>query len=110
MQGDERRALFFLQIVVLAVGGEGAVIKEGLEGFALFRVLAEAVDDAVNPLATLLALAVGFTATLDPRQIFDSLDERVEDIGGIFPGDLDAVLRAGDGGDEFLHGIRGLRA
>jgi methylmalonyl-CoA mutase cobalamin-binding subunit len=54
VEGDEGGSFFFLQVVVLAVGGEGAVIKERLEFFALGDVVAEGGDQGVDRLAALL--------------------------------------------------------
>ena len=53
---------------------------------------------------------LGLAAALDPREVFDFLDQRVEDVGGIFLGEVDAVFRAGDEGDEGLDGVAGLGA
>ena len=108
VQGDEGGSLFLFEVVVLAVGGEGAVVEEGLEFFALDGVGAEAVDDALDAFAALLAFVVGFAAALDPLEVFDFLEQAMQDVGGVFPGEIDAVFRAGDEGDEGLDGVAAL--
>ena len=71
---------------------------------------AEAVDDALDAFAALLAFVVGLAGALDPREVFDFLDQGVEHVGGVFLGEIDAVFRAGDEGDEGLDGVAGLGA
>ena len=110
MQGDEGGALFLFEILVLAVGGERAVVEEGLEFFALGGMGAQAVDDHLDALAALLALAVGLAAALDPWQVFDFLEQPVQDVGRVVAGEFDAVFRAGDERDEGLDGVAGLGA
>ncbi len=107
MEGDEGCALFFLEVVVFAFGGEGGVVEEGLEFFAFCDGGAEAVDDALDAFAALLAFGVGFAGAFDPGDVFDFLDEFVEDVGGVFVVEVDAVFGACDECDEGFDGVAG---
>ena len=107
MQGDQGGPLLFFQILVLALGGQRAVVEERLEFFAFGGMGAQAVDDALDALTALLAFAVGFAGAFDPRQVFDSLDHSMQDVGRIVLGQVDAVFGTGDQGDERLDGMAG---
>ena len=89
---------------------QAAGIEKFLQALALLAAFAKAINHALNAFAALLALVVGLATAFDPRDVFDFLDQAVKHVGGVFLGDVDAVFRAGDSGDEILYGVRGFGA
>ena len=75
MERDECGALFFLDIVVFAIRRECAVVEKCLELFALHRVIAEAVENALHAFAALLAFLVGFASASDPWKVINLLEQ-----------------------------------
>ena len=67
-------------------------------------MVAEGFLDGVDGLAALEALGFVFAATLQPGEIFHFCEELGKDVGGVFLGDVDAVLGTGDEGDEVFDG------